>query len=73
MSAKNLASEAQVGINTVKRAEAATGPITVTAASAALIARALEDAGVIFISSEGQLGEGVRLRVPSKTTSPEDA
>lgn len=61
ITAQQLAEAAQVGVATVRRAEAETGPISITVANAAAIRAALEAAGVEFIESNG-CGAGVRLR-----------
>ena len=61
-SAADLAREAMVGVNTVRRAEIAASDTSLTAANEAAIKRALEAAGVEFIAANGG-GPGVRLRV----------
>jgi hypothetical protein len=60
-SAADLAREAAVGANTVRRAEVAEGETSLTAANERAIRGALENAGVEFISENGG-GAGVRLR-----------
>jgi len=65
-SAADLAKAASLGANTVRRAEVAEGPTSLTAANELAIRRALEAAGVEFISENGG-GAGVRLRTPSKS------
>ena len=60
-SAEDLAREAMLGVATVRRAEAGDGPVQMTAANAAAIARALEAAGIEFIAGNGN-GPGVRFR-----------
>lgn len=62
--AEDLATEARVGVATVRRAEQNDGPVAMTAANEAAIRRALEKAGVIFIEGDGE-GPGVRLRKDS--------
>lgn len=61
--AEDLASAAQVGIATIRRAEAEDGQPSTTAANLHAIRAALEDAGVEFISENGS-GPGVRLAKP---------
>jgi hypothetical protein len=60
-SALDLAREAGVGANTVRRAEVAEHETSLTAANERAIRDALEKAGVEFISENGG-GAGVRLR-----------
>lgn len=60
-SAADLAREAAVGANTVRRAEVAESETSLTAANERAIRGALENAGVEFISENGG-GAGVRLR-----------
>ncbi|MCO6389438.1 transcriptional regulator [Aliihoeflea aestuarii] len=62
--ADDLASEANIGVATVRRAEQEDGPVSMTSANAAAIKRALESSGVIFINDDDQ-GPGVRLRKDS--------
>ena len=52
-----------IGINTIRRAEAATGEVKMTAANARAVQRSLEEAGVEFIPENGG-GAGVRMRTP---------
>lgn len=59
--AGELADAAQIGLMTVRRAEAVDGIVPLTTANAAAIQRALEGAGVIFVAENGE-GPGVRLR-----------
>jgi ribosome-binding protein aMBF1 (putative translation factor) len=67
-SAHDLAREAVLGVNTVRRAEVAEEEISLTAANALAIRRALEAAGVEFIDENGG-GPGVRLRKRSSEKS----
>ncbi|MCJ8141640.1 transcriptional regulator [Ancylobacter sp. A5.8] len=60
-SAEKLATEARLGVATVRRAEGADGAPSITDANGNAIQRALESAGVIFIEQNGN-GPGVRLR-----------
>jgi transcriptional regulator with XRE-family HTH domain len=60
-SALDLAKRAKLGVSTVRRAELANGPHSITIANAAAIQQALEKAGVEFIP-EGEEKAGVRLR-----------
>jgi transcriptional regulator with XRE-family HTH domain len=61
-SAEDLAREAALGVNTIRRGEFAEGRTSLTAANQLSIRRALEAAGVIFIDENGEAGRGVRLR-----------
>jgi hypothetical protein len=67
-SAADLAKEASVGANTIRRAEVAEGRTSLTAANELAIRRALEAAGVDFIDENGG-GAGVRLRKPGNRKS----
>jgi hypothetical protein len=60
-SAVDLAREASLGVNTIRRAEVADLGTSLTAANELAIRRALESAGVEFIDENGG-GPGVRLR-----------
>jgi hypothetical protein len=60
-SAVDLAEASSVAANTIRRAEVADGPTTLTTANDLAIRRALEEAGVDFIEKNGG-GAGVRLR-----------
>ena len=60
-SAVDLAREAMVGVNTIRRAELAEAETSLTAANEAAIRRVLEAGGVEFIAENGG-GPGVRLR-----------
>jgi len=59
-SADRLAEVAEVGVATVRRAEASDGTVETTRANEQAIRRALEEAGVEFIEPNGG-GPGVRL------------
>ena len=63
--AEDLARESNVGIATIRRAELAEGPTSLTTANDHAIRRALEQAGVEFIDENGE-GPGVRLRKATK-------
>jgi hypothetical protein len=65
-SAADLARQAALGANTIRRAEVAEGRTSLTAANELAIRRALEAAGVEFIDENGG-GAGVRLRKPGKS------
>jgi ribosome-binding protein aMBF1 (putative translation factor) len=65
-SAADLAREATLGANTIRRAEVAEGQTSLTAANELAVRRAFESAGVEFIDENGG-GAGVRLRKPSGT------
>jgi ribosome-binding protein aMBF1 (putative translation factor) len=60
-SAADLAREAALGANTVRRAEVAETATSLTAANEVAIRRALETGGVEFIDENGG-GAGVRLK-----------
>jgi transcriptional regulator with XRE-family HTH domain len=61
--AEDLARESSIGVATIRRAELAEGPTSLTVANDQAIRRALEAAGVEFINENGG-GAGVRLRKP---------
>ena len=63
--AEDLAKDSSVGVATIRRAELADGPTSLTAANDQAIRRALESAGVEFIDENGG-GPGVRFRQPPK-------
>jgi transcriptional regulator with XRE-family HTH domain len=60
-SQEDLARASGVSLPTLKRLEAADGPIGGRAGTAAQIVEALREAGVLFIEENGE-GPGVRLR-----------
>lgn len=62
-SAQTLADNAGVGVATVRRCEAETGPVSATQANKNAMRTALELAGVVFIEENGG-GSGVRLASP---------
>jgi hypothetical protein len=68
-SALVLAGASAVAANTIRRAEVAEGPTTLTAANDLAIRRTLEEAGVEFIDENGGGGAGVRLRKPGGKSS----
>ena len=57
---KTLAAESKVSIATIKRLEPSTGPLKANQVTVEALRRALEAAGVEFISENGG-GPGVRL------------
>jgi transcriptional regulator with XRE-family HTH domain len=61
LTAQQLADASQVGVATVRRAEAETGTVSITPANATAIRAALEAGGVEIIDENGG-GPGVRLR-----------
>lgn len=63
-SAADLAREAALGANTIRRAEVAEGKTSLTKANEIAVRRAFELAGVEFIEENGG-GAGVRLKKPS--------
>jgi hypothetical protein len=66
--ADDLAQKANVGVTTVRRAEANDGPSVMLANNLAAVKGALEAAGVEFIEEDGG-GPGVRLKKPGKAQS----
>lgn len=64
-SQKQLAEQSGVSLPTVKRLEAVDGEVGGYRSTSTKLIEALEDAGIIFISENGE-GQGVRLR---KTTT----
>ena len=60
-SADRLAEASRIGITTIRRAEAESGAVRMTAANVETVRRTLEAAGIEFISENGG-GPGVRLR-----------
>lgn len=56
-----LATRADVSLDTIKRLEQMRGPITANTSTEAAIRKAFADAGVIFLDENGD-GPGVRLR-----------
>jgi hypothetical protein len=64
-SAADLARDAALGANTIRRAEVAEEETSLTTANELAIRRTLEAAGVEFIEENGS-GRGVHLRKPAK-------
>jgi hypothetical protein len=64
--AEDLAREAALGLNTVKRAELAKDETSLTVSNDLALRRTLEAAGVVFIDEDASLGPGVRLRKPHR-------
>jgi transcriptional regulator with XRE-family HTH domain len=58
-SAEELAKRTKLGITTIRRAEAADGPVPLTVANAETIIRTLEAAGIDLINGDAP---GVRLK-----------
>jgi hypothetical protein len=59
--AEDLAREANLGIATIRRAEATDGPLQMTVSNLAAVRRTLEAAGIEFIfNDDGGLGVHVR-------------
>lgn len=63
VTAAEIAGNAGISLNTVKRAEAAEGLSPITAANAAALMGALERLDIVFIYTDAAGGEGVRRRV----------
>lgn len=61
ITAEQLASLAQLGVATIRRAEADDGMVNMTASNAHRVVEALEAQGVEFIPRDAK-GEGVRAR-----------
>ncbi len=59
--AEDLATQAALGVATIRRAETTDGPLQMTASNLAAVRRTLEDAGIEFIFENGS-GQGVRFR-----------
>ena len=68
MSQSELAAKASISVPTLKRMEASVGSASGMANNVAAVTAALEVAGVIFVSENGE-GPGVRLR-KAKATDP---
>jgi len=64
-SAQELADGAGIGVATVRRSEAESGPVSATQANQNAMRVALEKAGIEFIPENGG-GAGVRLRERAK-------
>ena len=64
LSQQELAERSSVGIATIKRIEASGHGLTGTARVLARLLKTLEVEGVVFISNDGALGPGVRLKHP---------
>lgn len=62
-SAQELATASGVGVTTIRKNELTNGPVSMIRANVEVITRALETAGVQFISENGG-GAGVRMREP---------
>jgi transcriptional regulator with XRE-family HTH domain len=67
---RELAVRSGVSLETIKRIERIPGPISAYTSTMAAIQRALEDAGIEFISGNGG-GPGARLRKPVAALSVE--
>lgn len=63
ISVAELAHRTGLALNTIRKAEATNGPVTITAGNSALLVSTLETEGVIFIPAD-IVGPGVRLRHP---------
>ncbi len=61
MDQTKLAATAKVSVDTIKRLEGMSGPVSANITTVAAIQQVLSDAGVIFIDENGE-GPGVRLR-----------
>jgi transcriptional regulator with XRE-family HTH domain len=63
-SAEDLARKSRLGVATIRRAEAEDTALSITAANADAIQRALEAGGIVFVPENGG-GVGVRLNQPT--------
>jgi transcriptional regulator with XRE-family HTH domain len=61
ISALELATNARLGVATVRRAEQSDGAVTMTAANAEAVIRALRELGVALIDADENGGAGVRM------------
>jgi transcriptional regulator with XRE-family HTH domain len=68
-SAEELSRQSSVSLRTIRRAELAEQDPTMTAANNLAVRRALEDAGIEFITENGG-GPGVRLRKRQRPKRP---
>jgi hypothetical protein len=69
-SATELAVRSQLGVATIRRAEAQDGVVSMTSANVNAVRHAFESAGVQFIDGNGG-GPGVRLRAPIRLSQAE--
>ena len=65
-SQNELAKAARVGLSTIRRMEASDGSLRGTAENVWKVQKVLEEAGVLFIDDDEELGPGVRLRKSEK-------
>lgn len=63
---KALAQASKVSLATIKRIEPLSGPVVANAVTIDALRRALEGAGIEFITENGS-GAGVRFRKPAKS------
>ena len=61
--AQDLADASQVGVATIRRAEAEDGPVRMIAGNVSALIRAFENQGVILIEENGG-GAGARMKAP---------
>lgn len=61
ISGEELAERTQLGLSTIRRAEAEDGPVRMTRANTAALITALEGLGVQFLAADKSGGPGVRL------------
>lgn len=59
-----LALKSGVGVATIKRIEAKSGPVSGQAETIWKLQTTLEEAGLVFIANDATHGPGVRLREP---------
>jgi hypothetical protein len=70
--AADLVRESGISLATIHRAESVDGKTTMTAANAAAVRRALENAGVELIEEDGG-GPGARFKQPLSDQTPRGA
>jgi len=70
--AQDLANASQVGVATIRRAEAEDGPVRMIAGNVSALIRALEKQGVVLIEENGG-GSGARMKAPDLDTKDDSA
>jgi hypothetical protein len=64
ISVADLAERSGLAINTIRRAEAANGPVRMTTENLMRVMAVIEAAGIVFIEANDGQGPGVRLASP---------
>lgn len=67
VSVAEVAERTGLAINTIRRAEAGNGPVSMTSANARLLSDFFDEAGVAFIETD-TMGVGVRLKSPEQAS-----